>query len=119
MTTGDILPDTGHRWGEPSLWEAYWNHIMPKKTVITSASTIGENMVMVICEHCGGSHVSRTCPRIKVIEYHENGQVKRIEFFETVTEEPPVITIGPVKWPDGETEASHAKLTRKLLEIGL
>lgn len=31
------------------------------------------------CEHCGLVHET-TCPRIKAIEYHENGIVKRVEF---------------------------------------
>ena len=31
------------------------------------------------CPHCGGFHQT-TCPRIKAIEYAENGTVKRIEF---------------------------------------
>lgn len=31
------------------------------------------------CEHCGMIH-QQTCPRIKAIEYHDNGNVKRIEF---------------------------------------
>lgn len=33
----------------------------------------------VRCDHCGGFH-STTCPRIKAIEYGDNGVVKRIEF---------------------------------------
>lgn len=31
------------------------------------------------CTHCGTMHAT-TCPRIAAIEYHENGQIKRIEF---------------------------------------
>jgi len=31
------------------------------------------------CEHCGMLHET-TCPRIKAIEYHTNGTIKRIEF---------------------------------------
>ena len=31
------------------------------------------------CPHCGGIHNGR-CHRIKAIEYHENGTVKRIEY---------------------------------------
>lgn len=31
------------------------------------------------CPHCGGSH-SGECHRIKAIEYHENGQIKRVEY---------------------------------------
>lgn len=32
-----------------------------------------------LCEHCGFGHTG-TCPRIKAIEYHQNGTVKRVEF---------------------------------------
>lgn len=31
------------------------------------------------CKHCGLSHET-TCPRIKSIEYHPDGAVKRVEF---------------------------------------
>lgn len=31
------------------------------------------------CPHCGIFHLQR-CPRIKAIEYHDNGAVKRVEF---------------------------------------
>lgn len=31
------------------------------------------------CHHCGLTHKT-TCPRIKAIEYHQDGTVKRIEF---------------------------------------
>lgn len=33
------------------------------------------------CQHCGMTHY-QTCPRIKAIEYHDNGTVKRVEFHE-------------------------------------
>lgn len=32
------------------------------------------------CDYCGGTnHVFTACPRIKVIEYHQDGSVKRVE----------------------------------------
>lgn len=31
------------------------------------------------CPHCGTSH-DTTCPRIRAIEYHQDGTVKRVEF---------------------------------------
>lgn len=34
------------------------------------------------CAHCGMLHAG-PCPRIKVIEYHPNGTVKRVEYHET------------------------------------
>lgn len=34
------------------------------------------------CAHCGSpSPHQGQCPRIKAIEYHENGTVKRVEYF--------------------------------------
>lgn len=37
------------------------------------------------CKHCGFMH-EITCPRIKAIEYHADGTVKRIEFHAPVAE---------------------------------
>jgi hypothetical protein len=35
----------------------------------------------VLCGHCGLYHgVGGMCPRIKSIEYYENGTVKRVEY---------------------------------------
>lgn len=31
------------------------------------------------CEHCGMFH-NTTCPRIRAVEYHECGTIKRVEF---------------------------------------
>lgn len=33
-----------------------------------------------LCGHCGMYH-GAVCPRIKAVEYHENGLVKRVEYF--------------------------------------
>lgn len=33
----------------------------------------------VPCPHCGSFHTT-TCPRIRAIEYHSDGTVKRVEF---------------------------------------
>jgi hypothetical protein len=33
------------------------------------------------CRFCGGYH-SGTCPRVKAIEYHQDGSVKRVEFYD-------------------------------------
>lgn len=38
---------------------------------------------MQICPYCNGAHLGVTCPRIKKIEFMENGQVKSIEFKDT------------------------------------
>lgn len=32
-----------------------------------------------VCEHCENIH-SGVCPRIKAIEYHDNGKTKRVEY---------------------------------------
>ena len=34
------------------------------------------------CGYCGGYHTGRACPRVKAFEYHPDGKVKRVEFFE-------------------------------------
>lgn len=49
-----------------------WPQIWPQ----TSGTVSGH------CEHCGNWHQGK-CPRIKAIEYHENGNVKRVEYHET------------------------------------
>ncbi len=49
------------------------------------------------CPHCGCFHES-TCPRIKAIEYHKGGGIKRVEFHDVQTPAtaipPYTITIG-------------------------
>ena len=44
--------------------------------------TIGASHSLATCQHCGGIHVTSQCPRVKAIEYHKNGRVKRVEFYE-------------------------------------
>lgn len=34
----------------------------------------------VACPWCGSQH-GRRCPFIKSVEYHQDGQIKRVEFF--------------------------------------
>lgn len=40
------------------------------------------------CPYCSGCNVmiyhAGTCPKIKTIEYHKDGTIKRVEFFEQV-----------------------------------
>jgi len=36
------------------------------------------------CEHCGAAH-SRACPRVRRLQFHENGRIASVEF-----------------WPDGK-----------------
>lgn len=33
------------------------------------------------CQWCAGNHIG-TCPRVKSIEFHPNGAIKRVEFHE-------------------------------------
>ena len=39
------------------------------------------------CPYCGMIHQS-TCPRIKAIEYHQDGTVKRVEFITPADSKP-------------------------------
>ena len=35
-----------------------------------------------VCGHCGSSSPHQgQCPKIRAIEYHDNGSVKRVEYF--------------------------------------
>jgi hypothetical protein len=36
-------------------------------------------MTGAVCGHCGNMHVG-TCWRVKAIEYHPNGTIKRVEY---------------------------------------
>lgn len=36
---------------------------------------------MATCTHCGNIHTGQ-CPRVKSIEYHKNGKIKRVEYFD-------------------------------------
>lgn len=55
------------RWDEPcKCWPG-------TSTTTTLTTNVGR------CEYCDGYHRSLTCVRIKSIEYHENGTVKRVE----------------------------------------
>jgi len=43
---------------------------------MSTASSIGH-----LCPYCGMGH-SGVCSRVRAIEYHENGAVRRVEFHE-------------------------------------
>lgn len=49
------------------------------------------------CPHCGMTHAT-TCPKIKAIEYFEDGSVKRVEFMTTADYLAPIATAQPT-WP--------------------
>jgi hypothetical protein len=44
-------------------------------------SSAGYTTTWRACGWCGLIH-GGTCPRVKAIEYHPNGQIKRVEFHE-------------------------------------
>ena len=41
------------------------------------------------CPHCGMFHAT-TCPRVKAVEYHPDGSVRRVEFHAPVAAHSPV-----------------------------
>ena len=47
------------------------------------------SMALRPCGHCGWQH-SHVCPRIKAIEYYQDGTTKRVEYHQPVT---PVVSI--------------------------
>lgn len=57
------------------------------------------------CQYCGMGHTGK-CPMISAIEYHEDGSVKRVEFYAPQpTQQIPVL--GPTTWPDVKVTGSH------------
>ena len=44
----------------------------------TTATAIPQ---VVPCQYCGKYHPG-ICPRIKSVEYHDNGTVRRVEFYD-------------------------------------
>ena len=66
---------------------------MPRKTEDTRILTREEREALLVkdasgvtlfdrsaCQHCGGLHL-RKCPKIKIIEFHPNNAVARVEFW--------------------------------------
>ena len=49
------------------------------------------------CPHCGMGH-SGMCPRIKAIEYHQDGTTKRVEYH---VPQPTIWPSPPSDWPAG------------------
>lgn len=54
-------------------------------TAIFFGDGAATTMRIAVCNWCGCIHQS-TCPRIRAIEYHPNGTVKRVEFWPTKNE---------------------------------
>ena len=59
---------------------------------------------MSTCQHCGNVHTGQ-CPRVKSIEYHKNGKVKRVEYFDMQ----PAVSV-----PFVQTEPSHLRPPYKI-----
>ena len=53
------------------------------------------------CEHCGNYHTG-TCPRIKAIEYHKNGKIKRVEYHDMSAASVPFVQSKPWYLPPYE-----------------
>jgi hypothetical protein len=49
------------------------------------------------CIYCGALHDVQMCPKIKSIEYFENGTIKRVEFKSAADFGPPIAI--PTAWP--------------------
>jgi hypothetical protein len=49
------------------------------------------------CGYCGMGHIG-TCPRVKAIEYHENGTLKRVEFHAPAVPEGMKTIVVPSQW---------------------
>ena len=49
-------------------------------TTATTATVTSGYITVHLCPRCGGGHVLMGCPQVRAIEYHDNGQIKRIEF---------------------------------------
>ncbi len=48
------------------------------------------------CPHCGKWHIGTgPCPRIRAIEYHPNGIIKRVEYVGDAPYEPPLPPLDP------------------------
>ena len=45
---------------------------------------------VTVCQYCGQAHHPEACPRVKSIEYYDNGIVKRVELHPYFP--PPIIT---------------------------
>jgi hypothetical protein len=69
-----------HEWrdGPPMPFDGYLVKLPTSVTAGTPPS--------VFCPHCSGGNVqvyhSGACPRVRSVEYHENGSIKRIEYRE-------------------------------------
>lgn len=44
------------------------------------------------CQHCGGVHL-RACPRVKKLQFYENGNIAAVEFWRTWAQE-------NIMWPE-------------------
>jgi hypothetical protein len=59
-----------------------------------NATVNSAGVVRQPCQHCGMIHAT-TCPKIKAIEYYQDGSTKRIEFHDLVPTVQGVYPINP------------------------
>lgn len=57
-------------------------------------------MTVVKCTYCGGGHDSYLCPRVKEIEFYENGKIKNVVLNDLQSERKPFKVHAPQ--PKGE-----------------
>lgn len=62
------------------------------------------------CEHCGNYHTG-TCPRIKAIEYHKNGKIKRVEYHDMSAVSVPLVQSKPWRVPPHEIACGSTSVT--------
>jgi hypothetical protein len=53
---------------------------MVDKSVETMMGVDGVLSARVSCMRCGGSHAVFACDLVKAVEFHESGDLKRVEF---------------------------------------
>ncbi len=93
---------------------------------MSNFTTSGSTTILPTCPYCNGIHAG-VCPRVKAIEYHENGNVKRVEFLtpgdymaplhSSPFDKPlPPVTVTTTTWPDYAT-ALVSPYTRETVTI--
>ena len=60
------------------------------------------------CQWCGNFH-SFKCPMVKAMEYHDNGRMKRVEFFYSPIDYPKVeLASGPITFTGNDLNRPKA-----------
>ena len=84
---------SGFTWTMPP-----WVYVRPPEEGWAADELIGDTISitegnsnyywMILCQYCGASHHPEACPRVKSIEYHDNGTVKKVELHPPPAPEP-------------------------------